>query len=235
MRPRRRAVAGETSASLPTVFIVDDDSDARRAIARLLCAGGYQVNAFGSAADFLSNHDADCPGCVILDVAMPVVGGFELLRCLAADGCRRPVIFLTGYGDIPMSVRAMKAGAVDFLTKPVDERDLFAAVEAALRIDATERGTGSLRRELERRLATLTPRERQVLDYVVAGNLNKQIAGRLGTVEKTIKVHRARMMQKMGARSLAQLMKLVLPAGIGSPVDRARDGPPAAPVHVHIQ
>jgi FixJ family two-component response regulator len=153
-------------------------------------------------------------GCIILDLAMPGLNGLELQECLAAYGCHRPIIFLTGNGDISKTVRAMKAGAVNFLTKPVDDRELLAAVEEALRVDAAERAAWSTRHSVSERLSTLTRRERQVFEQVVAGRLNKQIAAELGIVEKTIKVHRARVMRKMHAGSIVELVHLASVVGV---------------------
>lgn len=198
------------------VFIVDDDADVRRALQRLLRSAAYETRAFGSATGFLAAHDPGVVGCVILDLAMPDLNGLEVQAALATSGCHRPIVFLTGNGSIATSVCAMRAGAVNFLTKPVENGELFAAVEEALKIDIAERSIKSLRHAAAGRLGTLTPRERQVLDHVVAGRLNKQIAADLGTVEKTIKVHRARVMQKMGTRSLAELVRLAVCAGIAS-------------------
>jgi FixJ family two-component response regulator len=202
--------------ALPTVlFIVDDDPEVRRALARLLRTAGYVTRGFGSASEFLISGEArHTAGCIILDLAMPGLGGLELQQCLIASGCHRPIIFLTGNGDISKSVRAMKAGAVNFLTKPVDDRELFSAVEEALALDAADRAAWSTRHAAAARLNTLTPRERQVLEQVVAGRLNKQIAAELGTVEKTIKVHRARVMRKMQANSLVELVHLASLAGV---------------------
>jgi len=202
--------------SLATVFIVDDDADLCRAVSRLLNSAGYHTRTFSSSAGFLAGHDPEPPGCIVLDLSMPDLDGFEVQAALAASGCLRPIIFLTGNGSIAVTVTAMRAGAVNFLVKPVEESRLFEAVEEALKIDAAERQTGRLRRALVERLATLTPREREVLEHVVRGRLNKQIAADLGTVEKTIKVHRARVMHKMGARSLAELVQLAGSAGIGT-------------------
>jgi FixJ family two-component response regulator len=199
------------------VYIVDDDPEVRRALSRLLRAAGYTARAFGSAGEFLGSGEAHLSaGCIILDLAMPGLNGLELQECLSASGCHRPIIFLTGNGDISKSVRAMKAGAVNFLTKPVDEGELLSAVEEALRLDATERAAWSTRASVSERLETLTRRERQVFEQVVAGKLNKQIAAELGIVEKTIKVHRARVMRKMQATSLVELVHLASLAGVDS-------------------
>jgi FixJ family two-component response regulator len=204
--------------AVPTVvYIVDDDPEVRRALSRLLRAVGYCTRSFASAGEFLGSGEAPLSaGCIVLDLAMPGLNGFELQECLTASGCHRPIIFLTGNGDISKSVRAMKAGAVNFLTKPVDESELLAAVEEALRVDAEERAIWNARVSISERLSTLTPRERQVFQQVVAGRLNKQIAAELGIVEKTIKVHRARVMRKMNAGSLVELVHLASMAGVDS-------------------
>jgi FixJ family two-component response regulator len=197
-----------------TVFVVDDDPDVRRALARLLRAAGCEVSAFGSAAEFLSAYDPEAPGCLILDVVMPGIDGLELQAALRAAACPLPIVFLSGSADIPMSVQAMKAGAVTFLTKPVEDSMLIAAVAEALKVDEVTRRAQSFDRPLQKRLSTLTPREREVLAHVVAGQLNKQIAADLGTAEKTVKVHRSRVMRKMGARSVAELVQLANRVGI---------------------
>jgi FixJ family two-component response regulator len=197
-----------------TVFVVDDDPDVRRALARLLRAAGCGVSAFGSAAEFLSAYDPEAPGCLILDVVMPGIDGLELQAALRAAVCPLPIVFLSGSADIPMSVQAMKAGAVTFLTKPVEDSMLIAAVAEALKVDEVTRRAQSFDRPLQKRLSTLTPREREVLAHVVAGQLNKQIAADLGTAEKTVKVHRSRVMRKMGARSVAELVQLANRVGI---------------------
>ena len=197
-----------------TVFLVDDDPRVLRALTRLLRASGREVRAFASQREFLLQHDPDAPGCLVLDVAMPERSGLELQRDLAASGAERAVVFITGHGDVPTSVQAMKAGAVDFLTKPFNDVALLAAVQAAIDRDALMRRHRAGREEIARKLATLTLRERQVLEHVVAGQLNKHIAAALGTVEKTIKVHRGRIMQKMGAASLVELVRLADLAGI---------------------
>lgn len=197
-----------------TVFVVDDDASVRKAVSRLLRSVGWTVETFASPAEFVRDYETDRPGCAVLDVAMPDVDGLELQRRLAHAGCSLPIVFLTGQGDIPMSVRAMKAGAIDFLTKPVGDEALLRAVGAAVARDRALRRERAEIDSIEGRLAALTSREREVLAHVVAGKLNKQIAADLGTVEKTIKVHRGRMMQKMGAASVASLVRMADRAAI---------------------
>jgi FixJ family two-component response regulator len=192
-----------------TVFVVDDYAPVRRSISRLLRAAGFAVAVFGSAEEFLAQYDPGVWGCLVLDVAMPTLNGLELQRILAKGGSLLPIVFLTGEGDIPKSVQAMKHGASDFLTKPVNDEDLLAAVGAALERHRALRKEQAELSEIRARLATLTPREREVLEYVVAGKLNKQIAGNLGTVEQTVKVHRAHVMQKMRVQSVAELVRLM--------------------------
>jgi FixJ family two-component response regulator len=199
-----------------TVFLVDDDAGVLKALSRLLRAKGYNIQSYTSPQEFLARHDATMAGCAVLDVSMPGLDGLELQQALAVEGSPRPVIFITGKGDIPTSVRAMKAGALDFLTKPVSEEDLLAAVGRAEEQDAKSRQDRADVASIQAKLATLTPREREVLTHVVAGRLNKQIAGDLGTVEKTIKVHRSRMMDKLGVRTIADLVRLAQKAGISS-------------------
>jgi FixJ family two-component response regulator len=197
-----------------TVFIVDDDAGVLKALARLLRAKGYDVQPFASPQEFLTLHDATVPGCAVLDVSMPGLNGLELQKALTAGGYNRPVIFISGKGDVPTSVRAMKAGAIDFLTKPVRDNDLVAAVARAEEEDAKSRRTQSELALIGAKMTTLTPREREVFGHVVAGRLNKQIAYDLGTVEKTIKVHRGRMMEKLGLRTVADLVRMADKAGI---------------------
>lgn len=197
-----------------TIYMVEDDQEVRRVLGRRLPAVTYELCALSSAADFLAARDLEGIGCIILDVAISKPDGLELQERLVASGCRRPIIFLSGNGDIPLSVRAMKAGALNFLTKPVDDQALAVAVEEALCIDAERHAERSFRRALEQRLATLTPRERQVLEEVTAGRLNKQIAANLGTVEKTIKAHRGQVMRKLGTRSVVELVWFVACTGI---------------------
>jgi FixJ family two-component response regulator len=192
-----------------TVYLVDDDPGVLKALSRLLRARGYEVKPYFSPQLFLEEHDPAVPGCAILDVSMPGLDGLELQRALTATGgSHRPVVFVTGKGDIPTSVRAMKAGAIDFLTKPVKDKDLFDAVSNAEALDAESRRLHAELESMQAKVRTLTPREREVLMHVVAGRLNKQIAGDLGTVEKTIKVHRSRMMEKLGIRMVADLVRM---------------------------
>jgi len=205
-----------------TVFIVDDDETVLRALSRLLGACGYDVKAFSSSEAFLAESDPAIPGCAILDVLMPGLDGLRLQAALNDSGIERPVIFISGYGDVPTSVQAMKAGAVDFLTKPIDDDVLLAAIAVAAE---REGRTQQKRIELghtRANLARLTARETEVLGHVIAGRLNKQIAGDLGTVEKTIKVHRGRIMQKLGVRTIVDLVRLTERAGIqpARPIDR---------------
>ena len=197
------------TALSPTVFVVDDYAPVRKSIARLLHASGFAVTVFASAEEFLAQYDPQIVGCLVLDLAMPTLNGLELQHTLAKAGSLLPIIFLTGTADIPKSVQAMKHGASDFLTKPVNDEDLLAAVRVAIQKDRDRRCEQTELSEIRARLATLTPREREVLDYVVAGKLNKQIAGDLGTVEQTVKVHRARAMQKMRVQSVAELVRLI--------------------------
>jgi FixJ family two-component response regulator len=202
--------------SLPTVFLVDDDASVRRALARLIRSAGHQLQTFTSAREFLdSNRTNDGPACLVLDVRMPGLSGLDLQRELQAVNPTLPIIFITGYGDIPMSVKAMKAGAVDFLPKPVRDADLLRAIEQALARAARECAAQEELEAIQSRVEKLTPREREVMSFVVRGLLNKQIAIELGTGEKTIKVHRARVMQKMQVDSVAELVRLAQRADIG--------------------
>jgi FixJ family two-component response regulator len=197
-----------------TVFLVDDDAAILKALSRLLTARGYETRTFTSPTAFLAMHDNSVPGCAVLDVSMPGLDGLELQKALSEGGAQRPVIFLTGEGDIPTSVRAMKAGAIDFLTKPVNDTDLLGSIARAVKADAESRLVSTELASISARFASLTPREHEVMTHVIAGRLNKQIAGDLGTVEKTIKVHRGRLMEKIGVRSVAELVRLAEKAGI---------------------
>jgi FixJ family two-component response regulator len=192
-----------------TVFLLDDDEAVVIALGRMLQASGFQVRASRSPVEFLATHDADAPGCLVVDVRMPGMSGLELQRALRVRGCDRPLVFIAGQGDITTTVQAMKAGAVTFLSKPVQRAELVAAINEALARDAQQRAERHEWLEVSKRLATLTPREHEVLDLVATGLLNKQIAARLGAAEKTIKVHRRRIMQKMQARTATALVGLL--------------------------
>jgi FixJ family two-component response regulator len=199
-----------------TVFVVDDDAMLRKALQRLIRSAGYASDTYDSAQAFLEGEKDGSPRCLILDVQMPGLSGLDLHREMLARDLYMPVIFLSGHGTVPMSVRAMKSGAEDFLIKPVDEKRLFPAIEAALRKDVQEREERAEREDIQRRLDALTPREYEVLVLVITGMLNKQIAADMVTSEKTVKVHRARVMHKMEAGSLAELVRLAEHAGIAS-------------------
>jgi FixJ family two-component response regulator len=196
------------------VHVVDDDRSVRRGLGRLLRASGYRVCTHASAGDFLAHDMGEKPTCLVLDVKMPDETGLELQERMRSMRYAPPIVFLTGHGDIPMSVRAMRAGAVDFLTKPVDSYDLLVAIERGLAQDRQVRQQRDETRELRRCLDSLTRRERQVLDRVVGGQLNKQIGYELGIAEKTVKVHRGRVMEKMAAGSLAELVRVAQRLGV---------------------
>lgn len=202
------------TAAAQVVFVVDDDPSVRRSLTRLLTAAGYGVEAFASAREFLEREPHAGPACVVLDVRMPGLTGLELQAALGGAGRRIPVVFVTGHGDVSMSVTAMKRGAVDFLTKPFDAEDLLAAIERAVAKDVRETADEARVTEVRARVRMLTPREAQVFALVVTGMLNKQIASELGISEKTVKVHRARVMEKMQAGSVADLVRLADRAGV---------------------
>ena len=195
-------------------FLVDDDGGVLKALARLLRVAGYETRAYASPQHFLAEYDPEIPGCIILDLTMPGLDGLALQQDLAERDPGRPVIFLTGTADIARSVRAMKAGAVDFLTKPVDGTQLLTAVDRARQKDEEARGARTNQEVFDQMIARLTPRERQVLDHVVLGRLNKQIAAELGAAEKTVKIHRGRVMEKIGVTSVADLVRAAQIAGI---------------------
>jgi RNA polymerase sigma factor (sigma-70 family) len=192
-----------------TVYLVDDDVGVPNGLSRLLRVRNYDVKPYSSPQLFLEEHDVTVPGCAVLDVAMPGLDGLELqLALTASDGSHRPIVFITGKGDISTSVRAMKAGAIDFLTKPIKDEALFDAISQAEKRDTDLRKAQSELELIKAKMTALTPREREVLVHVFAGRPNKQIAADLGTVEKTIKVHRSRMMEKLGVRTVADLVRM---------------------------
>jgi FixJ family two-component response regulator len=197
----------------PIVFVVDDDHRVREALCRLISSIGLRVAVFGSAVEFLESEKPDAPACLILDLQLPGASGLELQQELAA-GDAPPIVFVTGHGDVPSSVRAMKAGAIEFLPKPFDEQELLQAIDAAITLDREARRKRSELAELQEHYNLLTPREREVLSFVVAGFANKQTAGDLGIAENTIGVHRGQIMRKMGARSLAELVRMADKLGI---------------------
>ena len=198
----------------PIVFIVDDDLSVRRTTERLIRSAGFKALTFTSAREFLASPRPEGPACLVLDVRMPGLSGMDLQRELTQSGIHIPIIFITGHGDIPMSVRAMKAGAVEFLTKPFRSRSLLDAVRAAIERDRSAYKARSETIELRQRYDQLTPREREVMALVVAGQLNKQVASELSTTERTIKFHRAHIMEKMGAESLADLVRMAEKLGV---------------------
>lgn len=201
-------------SSNPCIGLVDDDETVRRALRRLLMAEGYDVRTWGSADELLTSLPDSAPDCLVLDVQMPGLNGLDLQERLSSHGVRIPIIFLTGQGSIPMTVRAMQGGAVNFLTKPVQDADLFAAVRAALEVVKRQR-TASRQAAAARKLhATLTPREQEVMAHLITGRLNKQVAADLGTSEQTIKVHRMRIMDKMQVQSVAELVRLADVLGV---------------------
>jgi FixJ family two-component response regulator len=198
----------------PMVFVVDDEPSVRKSLTRLLASAGYTVEAFASAGEFLAREPYAGPSCLVLDVRMPGLSGLELQETLAATGRRLSIVFVTGHVDVPMSVRAMKRGAADLLTKPFDDKDLLAAIQRAVTKDAENLSEEARVAKIRERVARLSPRETEVFALVVTGMLNKQIAAALGIGEKTVKVHRARVMEKMRAGSLAELVRLADRVGV---------------------
>jgi FixJ family two-component response regulator len=196
------------------VFVIDDDPSVRKGLARLLRSAGYQHESFESASNFLARSPHSGPSCVIVDVQMPVLNGMDFQEALIQQRREEQLVFITGHGDIPMCAHAMKAGAVDFLRKPFRDDELLQCVQNALTLSAEQRKRGVEKSEARRLLDLLTPREFEVMQLVITGMLNKQIAGELGTAEKTVKVHRGRMMQKLGVTSVAELMRLVQRASL---------------------
>jgi FixJ family two-component response regulator len=201
-------------AGQATVFVIDDEASVRKAVARLLKSAGHQAETFASAGEFLERPHHDGPGCLVLDVKMPGQGGLELQEALAKAGYCLPIIFVSGRSNIPISVRAMKAGAMDFLTKPFEHTALLEAVRLSLAKDRQARALRAEVQDIQQRLQTLSGREREVLSWVVTGRLNKQIAYELGISEKTVKVHRARVMERMRADSVAELVHLAEKVGL---------------------
>jgi two-component system, LuxR family, response regulator FixJ len=200
----------DDKSTAPTVYVVDDDDGMRRALDTLLSTVGYKTAVFSRPSEFLANFKVDSPGCLVLDIRMPDMSGLELQQHLNRIGSMLPVIFITGHGDVPMAVQAMKEGAFEFVQKPFRDQDLLDRINHALKQDAENRNTVARRTEVLHRLESLTPRERQVMDLVVDGAANKVIAIDLDLSERTVEIHRAKVMEKMGARSVAHLVKLHL-------------------------
>jgi FixJ family two-component response regulator len=198
----------------PTIFIIDDDSSMRRALSYLLQSAGYKVETYSSAEKFLQRDPYDGVGCMLLDVRMPGLSGMDLQEKLMRPDYMMPIIFLTGHGELSMGVHAMKKGAIDFLTKPCDDGQLLAAVNRAIEKDMQARGSYKQKQEIRRRIELLTPRENEILRYVITGLLNKQIAATLGIAEPTVKIHRGRIMEKLRAESVADLVRMAGKAGI---------------------
>lgn len=213
------------SGAEPTVFVVDDSREICTALSRMLAAAGYKVRTFESAERFFGEYDSETPGCLLLDICMPGMSGLDVQRTLGLSTPRRPIVFLSGYADVQTGVHVMKVGAIDCLTKPVDSSHLLAAIDQALQVDRTARHERAIRLLIERRFETLTRREQQVLDQVILGRLNKQIAADLGIGEKTVKVHRARVMSKTKVRSVAELVHLAARVGV------SRETPYCAAAH----
>ena len=205
-----------------TVFVVDDEPSVLKAIARLLRSSGFNVETFRSPQEFLDGYDPNTTGCLVLDVAMPGLSGLDLQEALSLKAIELPIIFLTARGDIPMSVQAMKRGAVDFLQKPVNDEELLEAIQTGIDRDVANRLARADRLGIEQRLATLTAREKEVFRHIISGKPNKQVAADLGVVEKTIKVHRGRIMTKMKVQSLADLVRVSERVGIKPAADTSR-------------
>ena len=219
---------GVEAANGPTVFVVDDDDGVRTSLGILLDTAGHRSTPFNSATEFLAQYDPARPGCLLLDMRMPGMSGMDLIQELGRRGAFLPVIFITGHGDVPMAVEAMKNGAFDFLQKPFSPRDLLERIGRALAADAEARQVLSQAGELRRRHASLTPREREVMSLIVAGHANKVIAMDLGLSERTVEIHRARVMEKMATRSVAHLVRMALELEKpGHPAAAAPGHPPA--------
>ncbi len=200
--------------SEPTVFIVDDDPSARKGVSRLVRTAGLSVESFPSAQSFLGSGRADGPGCIVLDVRMPDMTGPELQEELSGKLDRMPIVFLSAFGDVPTTAQAMKKGAIDFLTKPVDKDDLLAAIKNGLAQDAENRAERAEKASIQERIETLTSREYEVMTFVITGVMNKRVAAELGISEETVKIHRRRVMEKMGIRSVAELVRLCERVGV---------------------
>jgi FixJ family two-component response regulator len=198
----------------PTIFVIDDDASIRKSLSRLLRSADYTVETFPSAEEFLRREHFDGVGCIVLDVKMPGLSGMDLQEELSKADYHMPIIFITGHGNIPMGVKAMKKGAVDFLTKPFDGKELLQTVEKAIEKDRQARAEYDESLDIGRRIELLTPRENEILPYIITGMLNKQIGLKLGIAEKTVKVHRGRIMEKLRANSVAELVRLAEKAGI---------------------
>ena len=208
------------STLVPTIFVIDDDASIRKGLSRLLRSAGYTIETFPSAEEFLRREHFDGVGCIVLDVQMPGLSGMDLQEELSKADYHMPIIFITGHGDIPMSVQAMKKGAVDFLTKPFDDKELLRAVENATEKDGQGRTEYHEVQDIRSRIESLTAREHEIFRYVITGMLNKQIALELKIAEKTVKVHRGRVMEKLGANSVAELVRLAEKGGIEPPENK---------------
>ena len=220
MSERRHVRATRLSTA---IHVVDDEPDVLKSVLRLLYAEGFDARGFLSPEEFLAHCESEVPACAVVDLEMPTMTGLELQKRLCAESQAPAIVFLTGHGDIPSSVQAMRAGAVDFLTKPLDARDLLRAVREAVKRSERQRATCGASALLRQRLSDLTARERQVLHHIVQGRLNKQIAGDLGISERTVRSHRARVMRKMGARTLAQLVHMADQATLERSPDMAEE------------
>jgi FixJ family two-component response regulator len=205
----------------PIVFIIDDDTSVREGISDLLRSVGLGVQTFGSTQEFVSSNRPDARGCIILDVRLPGRSGLDFQQTLGELGIRLPVIFISAHGDIPISVRAMKSGAIEFLTKPINEQQLLDAVQAGIELDRANRQDDALATELRARFDSLTPREREIMSLVVSGKLNKQIGFQVGLSEMTVKVHRSHVMQKMQAKSVVELVRMADKLGVSAPKPKA--------------
>ncbi|PAY10242.1 DNA-binding response regulator [Bradyrhizobium sp. UFLA03-84] len=212
---RTASPATRANAEDPIVFVIDDDASVRDALSNLFRSVGLRTAAFGSALEFLQHKPVDVPSCLILDIRLPRLSGLDFQAELTKAGIHIPIIFMTGHGDIPMTVRAMKAGAVDFLTKPFRDQDMLDAVTTAIERDRNRRDEARVLANLRAAFATLTPRERQVMTLVTAGLMNKQVAAEIGVAEITVKIHRGQIMRKMTAKSLPDLVRMAEILGIG--------------------